>query len=352
MKIDFVERKVLKEKPSLSDLRFGKYTTDYMFMMDYDTEWKNPRIVPYEPISIDPSSMVLHYAIETFEGMKAYRKNDEIYLFRPEMNASRINKSNTRLCIPTIDEDIFIEAIETLLNIEKDWIPNEIGYSLYLRPFVIGLDASLAVKKSRKYRFMIIASPVPNYYFKGNDLMNVYVEDVYVRSIIGGTGDIKCGGNYSSTILSSRNAYSKGYDQVLWLDGIHRKYIEEVGTMNIFFVIDNIVYTPKLNGSILPGITRDSIITILKELNYEVIEDSIDIDFIIKSIKNNTLSEAFGCGTAALIAPIKSLTYKNETSVISNEIGSISEYLYDELTNIQWGLKEDKYNFRYKIKQD
>ena len=284
--------------------------------------------------------------------MKAYRKDDEVYLFRPEMNARRINKSNSRLCIPSIDEDVFIKAIETLLTIEKDWIPNVVGYSLYLRPFVIGVDESLAVKKSRKYKFMIIASPVPNYYFIGNDLMDVYVEDVYVRSIIGGTGDIKCGGNYASTVLAQRNAYKQGYDQVLWLDGIHRKFIEEVGTMNIFFVIDHKVYTPALNGSILPGITRDSVITLLKELNYEVIEDSIDINFIMDSINNNTLSEAFGCGTAALIAPIKTMTYKNKTGLISNEIGPISKCLYDELTNIQWGLSEDKYKFRYKIKQE
>ena len=172
MNIDFIERKVLKEKPSLPDLRFGKYFTDYMFVMDYDTEWKDFRIIPYESMSIDPASIVLHYGIETFEGMKAYRKNDEIYLFRPEMNARRLNKSNIRLCMPSIDKEIFIKAIESLLNIEKDWIPNEIGYSLYLRPFVIAIDESLAVKKSKKYRFVIICSPVPNYYFIGNDLMN------------------------------------------------------------------------------------------------------------------------------------------------------------------------------------
>ena len=350
MKIEFIERSVLKEKPLYSDLRFGKYFTDYMFVMDYENEWKNPRIIPYEPISIDPASIVLQYAVQTFEGMKAYRNDDEIYLFRPEMHAKRLNKSNHRLCIPAIDEDIFIEAVESLVKIEKDWIPDEIGYSLYLRPFIIGIDESLAVKKSRKYQFIIVASPVPNYYFLGNDLMNIYVEDVYVRSILGGTGDIKCGANYASTILASKNAYQQGYDQVLWLDGIHRKYIEEVGTMNIFFVIDNVVYTPSLNGSILSGITRDSIITILRDLNYEVIEGSIEIDFIMNSIEDKSLSEAFGCGTAALIAPIKTMTYQDKTMLISNEIGPISKLLYDELTSIQWGLKEDKVHFRYKIK--
>ena len=352
MEIKFEKRNVLKEKPNLSDLRFGKYMSDYMFVMDYDSEWKNPRIVPYEPISIDPASIVLQYSTQTFEGMKAYRHHDELYLFRPRMNAKRLNRSNSRLCIPMIDEDVFIEAVESLVKIEKDWIPDEIGYSLYLRPFIIGLDESLAVKKSRKYQFIIVASPVPNYYFLGNDLMNIYVEDIYVRSILGGTGDIKCGANYASTILASKNAYQQGYDQVLWLDGIHRKYIEEVGTMNIFFVIDNVVYTPSLNGSILDGITRDSIISLLKDRNIKVIEDRIDINFIMNAIDNKSLSEAFACGTAALIAPIKSMHYKKKTALISNEIGPLSKQLYDELTSIQWGLKEDKNNFRYKIKQD
>lgn len=352
MKIKFEERKALKEKPKLSDLKFGKYTSDYMFVMDYDSKWKNPRIIPYEPISIDPASMVLHYATQTFEGMKAYRKDDEIYLFRPKMHAKRLNRSNTRLSIPTINEDIFLEVLHEFLKIEKDWIPNTVGYSLYLRPFVIALDPSLGVKKSKKYKFMIIASPVSNYYFKGHELMDVYVEDKYVRSIVGGTGDIKCGGNYAPTILIQNKAYELGFDQVLWLDGIHHQFIEEVGTMNIFFVINDVIYTPALNGSILPGITRDSIITLLKDKNYEVIEDSIELNFIMNAIENKSLSEAFGCGTAALIAPIKSLTYKDKKAYINDSIGLISTMLYDELTSIQWGLKQDNKDWIYTIKQD
>ena len=350
MQIKIIQRDVLKEKPKLDDLKFGKYFTDYMFIMDYDEKWKDARIVPFDSINLNPASLVFHYAIESFEGMKAYRNNENIYLFRPEMNAIRFNRTNKRLTLPMIDENIFLEAINEFLRIEKDWIFNKVGYSLYLRPFMIATEETLGLKMSKKACFMMIASPVPNYYFKGNELMNVYVESKFVRSVIGGTGDIKCGGNYANSVYAQTMAVKLGFDQVLWLDGIHHKYIEEVGTMNIMFVIDDKVFTPKLNGSILPGITRDSIITILNDKNIEIIEDIIDIHFLIEAIEEKRVSEAFGCGTAALIAPIKQMTYQNKTAFISNKMGPITSMLYDELTNIQWGLTEDYKNWRLNIK--
>ena len=353
MDIRFEKSTILKEKPDFEHLGFGKYFTDHMFVMNYDDHhWHDARIVPYAPITMDPASMVFHYAQETFEGLKAYKtEKNEILLFRPEMNAWRMMNSNQRLCMPLISENDFIEAVEALVRIEKDCIPSKKGTSLYIRPFMFANEAGVGVHASESYQFVIIASPSASYYKNGLEPVKIYVEDEYVRAVIGGTGNIKCGGNYASSIIAQSKAKQLGCDQVLWLDGIERKYVEEVGTMNVMFVIDNIVYTAPLSGSILPGITRDSILHILKDQQVEVKEEKIDIHFLMEAAHDGRLSEAFGCGTAALITPIGELLYKKQNIVINNhQIGHITRLLYDILSSIQWGESEDPYGWTRKVK--
>ena len=353
MEIRFEKREVLKEKPDFEHLGFGKYFTDYMFVMNYDDHhWHDARIIPYAPIHMDPASMVLHYAQETFEGLKAYKTSQgEILLFRPEMNARRMMNSNQRLCMPLIPEKDFVEAIEALVRIEKDWIPSKKGTSLYIRPFMFASEAGVGVHASESYQFVIIASPSASYYKNGLEPVKIYVEDEYVRAVIGGTGNVKCGGNYASSIIAQSKAKKLGYDQVLWLDGIERKYVEEVGTMNVMFVIDGSVYTAPLTGSILPGVTRDSILHILKDQHIEVKEEKLDIDFLMEAAQEGRLSEAFGCGTAALITPIGELLYKDQSVIINDhKIGQITHLLYDTLSSIQWGEAEDIYGWTRRVK--
>lgn len=352
MKIRFEKRETLKEKPDFSSLGFGKYFTDYMFQMDYDNGmWHDARIIPYAPILMDPASMVLHYAQETFEGLKAYKTvSGSIQLFRVEMNARRMKNSNKRLCMPLIDEEDFIEAVCELVKIEKDWIPEQFGCSLYLRPFMFASERGVGVHASKSYHFLIIASPVASYYEKGLDPVKIYVEDEYVRATPGGTGEAKCGGNYASSILAQQKARQFGCQQVLWLDGVHHRYVEEVGTMNAMFVIDNIVYTAPLLGTILPGITRDSILHILKDQHVEIKEERFSIDFLMEAAQEGRVSEAFGCGTAAIITPIGELVYKNlRIQINDNKIGPLTQLLYDQLSSIQWGKCEDKYGWTKKV---
>lgn len=291
----------LKKKPSGEPLGFGQYFTDHMFTMDY-TEgigWHDAKIIPYGPIELDPACMVFHYAQETFEGLKAYKLQDgQIALFRPELNAHRLNQSNARLCMPEVPEDLFIKAIETLVKYEQDWIPDEFEHSLYIRPFMFATEAGVGVHPSKQYKFIIILSPVSSYYPEGVNPVKIWVEDEYVRAVIGGTGFTKCGGNYASSIVAERKAKEHGYTQVLWLDGIHRRYIEEVGTMNAMFVIDNKVITAPLHGSILPGVTRNSIIHLLKDWGITVEERLLSIEELMDAGHNGTLTEAFGTGTA------------------------------------------------------
>lgn len=349
MEIKVVKSTTCKAKPNEDALDFGKYFTDHMFVMDY-TEgkgWHDARIVPYAPLTIDPATMVLHYAQETFEGMKAYRRKDgKIQLFRPEMNAKRMQSSNERLCIPEIPVDDFVEAVKALVRVDADWVPSKEGTSLYIRPFVYANEASVGVHAANSYQFVIICSPVGSYYPNGLDPVKIYVEDQYVRAVKGGTGFAKCGGNYAASIIAQKKAHDLGYSQVLWLDGVEHKYVEEVGTMNVMFVIDEEVFTCPINGSVLPGITRDSCIRILKDWGYVVHEEPISINDIMGASRLNKLNEAFGTGTAAVISPIGELLYKNETASINHgEIGSITKRLYDELTGIQWGTREDRYGW-------
>ena len=331
-----------KPLPSADDpLRFGTIFTDHMFIMNYQTGkgWFDPRIVEYQKISLDPSAMVFHYGQEMFEGLKAYRADDgRILLFRPDMNAKRANNSNKRLCIPEIPVEDFVQAIKELVKVDQAWIPTKPGTSLYIRPFVIATDEFLGVRTSDTYLFMIILSPVGPYYPEGLDPVKIWIEDDYVRAVKGGIGEAKTGGNYVASLAAQEKAHEDGYSQVLWLDGVERKYIEEVGAMNIFFKINGKVVTPMLNGSILPGITRNSVIELCKSWGFEVEERRISVDELVEAANNGSLEECWGSGTAAVISPVGHLRYMNDVFQIADgEIGELSQKLYDTVTGIQLG---------------
>jgi len=353
MEIKIVKTTTPKEKPAANALGFGKYFTDHMFVMDYSVEkgWYDARIVPYGPFSFDPSCMVFHYGQAIFEGLKAYRAADGgVLLYRPFENMKRLNRSNDRLCIPQIDIDFAVDAIKQLVLLDQDWIPEGEGTSLYIRPFIIGTDNALGVHPSKTYKFIVILSPVGSYYAGGLAPVKIWVESEYVRAVRGGVGAAKTAGNYAASLKAQEVAEKKGYSQVLWLDGVEQKYVEEVGAMNIFFKIDGEIVTPMLNGSILGGITRDSVIEVLKGSGYKVSERKISIDEISDAYKEGKLEEVFGTGTAAVISPVGELCYNGEKMVINNnEIGAVSQMLYDTITGMQKGAIEDKYNFTYRI---
>ena len=343
-----------KVKPDESKLGFGKHFTDHMFIMDYSTEkgWHDARIVPYGPICLEPSAMVFHYAQELFEGMKAYRTPDgQIQLFRPMKNIERMNATCDRLCVPRIPSEDTLQAIKAVVRADVDWVPHAEGTSLYIRPFIIATDESLGVHPSHTYQFIIILCPVGSYYAAGINPVKICVERDYVRCVKGGTGRAKAGGNYAASLIGQKKAEDLGYAQVLWLDGIHRKYIDEVGAMNVFFVIDGVVVTPSLeDGNILPGVTRDSCICLLKKWGVPVEERHVSIDEVIEAHKNGKLDEAFGTGTAAVISPVGELYDNGSKMIINNmEIGPISHRLYDALTGIQWGKKPDDMNWTEKV---
>lgn len=354
MEIKIERAKTLKEKPDQNHLGFGKYFTDHMFMMDWDKDigWHDARIVPYGPIAMDPATMVLHYAQETFEGLKAYRNpQGDVLLFRPEMNARRMINSNKRICMAELPEDMFVEAVEALVKYEQDWIPTAPDTSLYIRPFIYASQPGVGVHPANSYRFIIILSPVGAYYPEGVNPVKIWVEDEYVRAVKGGTGFTKCGGNYAASIAAQVKAEENGYTQVLWLDGVHRRYVEEVGTMNVMFLINDTVVTAALEGSVLPGVTRDSIIHILKDMGYKVEERDLSIDELMEAGRTGQLKEAWGTGTAAVISPIGELCYKGEKITINDfKTGTLTQKLYDTLTGIQWGKLEDKYHWTKMVK--
>ncbi|MBM7607346.1 branched-chain amino acid aminotransferase [Lysinibacillus composti] len=342
-----------KEKPAVDQLGFGQVFTDHMFIMDY-TEgqgWHDPRIIPYQPLSLEPSSMVFHYGQSVFEGLKAYLTvNNETLLFRPDRNFNRLNNSNDRLVIPAIDEELALEGLKKLVTIDREWIPNAPGTSLYVRPFIIATEPHLGVHPAKNYLFMIIMSPSGSYYKGGINPVKIMVEQQFVRAVVGGTGEAKTGGNYASALKGQEIADREGYAQTLWLDGKENRYIEEVGSMNIFFKINGTVITPALNGSILPGITRDSMIQVLKSKNIPVEERLISIDEVVEAYQNGTLEEAFGTGTAAVISPVGELKWRDEKMIINNgEIGEVSQMLYDTLTGIQNGTIEDTFGWTIKL---
>ena len=339
-----------KEKPQdETKLGFGKKFTDHMFVMDY-TEgegWHDARIVPYAPFPLDPATVVFHYAQEIFEGMKAYRTADDtIQLFRPDCNAKRFQDSADRLCIPKIPEEDFVQAVEALVDVERDWVPHTDGASLYIRPFIFANDVGLGVHASKHYIFCIICAPSGAYYAEGINPVRIYVEDEYIRAAPGLTGFTKCGGNYAASIKAGELAEEQGYAQVLWLDGVEKKYVEEVGSMNIMFKIAGEIYTAPLEGTVLPGVTRDSLIHILRDWGYKVNETHLSVDDLMKAGHDGTLEEAFGTGTAAVVSPVGEFVYKDDSVVVNDfKIGELTQKLYDTLTGIQWGKLEDKYGW-------
>ncbi len=349
MEIRITKTDCPKVKPESSTLGFGKFFTDHMFTMKYSREkgWYDAEIVPFQNISLHPASTVLHYGSEIFEGLKAYRREDgKVQLFRPIENIRRMNRSAERLCLPQIPEDEALELLLEFVRMEEDWTPSAPGTSLYLRPFMFGNDETLGVHAVHEAVFVIIASPVGSYYKEGINPVRIMIEDQDVRAVRGGTGYAKCGGNYAASNRAGERAEQKGYSQVLWLDGVERKYIEEVGAMNVMFKIGGEIVTPALTGSILPGITRMSCLEVLRKEGYNVSERLLSIDELSKAMEDGTLEEAWGCGTAAVISPIGELCYKDKKySVNGGEIGEVTQHLYDTLTGIQWGKIEDTYGW-------
>ncbi|MBR5230406.1 MAG: branched-chain amino acid aminotransferase [Firmicutes bacterium] len=341
-----------KAKPEGS-LGFGKIFTDHMFMMNYTKGigWHDARIVPYQDLTLSPASMVFHYGQEMFEGLKAYKGEDgKSYLFRPDMNGKRTNNTNDRLCIPQIPVEDFVQAVKAIVKVDEDWIPTEPGTSLYVRPFIIATEPFLGVDVSETFLFMIILSPSGAYYAEGLKPVGIWIEDDYVRAVKGGMGYAKTGGNYAASLAAQVKAHDDGYSQVLWLDGVERKYIEEVGAMNIFFKIDGKVVTPELNGSILPGITRDSVLTVCRDWGLPVEERKISVEELIEAQKTGKLEEVFGSGTAAVISPVGKLRYKDDVMTIGDgNIGELSQKLYDTVTGIQLGKLEDKFGGRVEV---
>ena len=345
-----------KKKPRFTDdakLSFGRIFTDRMLMAEWKTErgWFDARIEPYAPFVLDPACMVFHYAQEIFEGLKGYKWADgTIALFRPEMNARRFNRSADRICMPELPEDLFVDGITELVKLERDWVPGAAGTSLYIRPTMIAVEPVLGVKPSDHYYFYVILSPVGAYYASGFHPVRIMVEDKYVRSVPGGTGDAKTGGNYAASLKAALEAKKKGFEQVLWLDGALHRYVEEVGSMNMFFAYGDHVVTAPLTGSILNGITRDSVIKLAGPLGFEVEERPIDINELVADIRAGKVTEAFGTGTAAVITPVGHLAYRDELHQLgSGGVGRLTQKLYDTLTGIQYGLIEDTFGWIRKI---
>lgn len=354
MKISITKTTAPKAKPvDESKLGFGKIFTDHMFIMDYSAEegWHDARIVPFDYLPIHPASTVLHYGTEIFEGLKAYRTADgSINMFRPMENIRRMNNSAERLCLPQIDEKDHLQIFDTMVELEKDWIPHSDGTSLYLRPFMFGNEPHLGVHAVKEATYVLICSPVGAYYAEGINPVKIAIESEDVRAVKGGTGYAKCGGNYAASLRAGEKAEKKGFTQVLWLDGVNRKYIEEVGSMNVMFKIDGEIVTPELTGSVLPGVTRKSCVELLKAKGFKVSERLISVDELYEAAKSGKLEEAWGTGTAAVVSPIGWLSYKGEEFVVNGgKIGDVTQNLYDELTGIQWGKIDDKYDWIHKV---
>jgi branched-chain amino acid aminotransferase len=346
-----------KLKPLFTDplkLPFGRYFTDYMFSMEYSQGqgWKNPRIKPYQPLVLEPSANVFHYSQEVFEGQKAYQsKKGDILLFRPLENARRFNRSLKRLCMPEIDEEIFLQAECELLKLEKRWIPTQKGASLYIRPTVIGTEPALGIKASSEFIFFIILSPVGPYFKEGFNPVSLWVSDTYSRAGNGGTGEAKTGGNYAGSLLATRQAQENGYSQVLWLDAGEHRYVEEVGAMNIFFILDGKLVTPALGGTILHGITRQSVLDLAPALGIPVEERRIAIEEVIAGINSGKLSEIFGAGTAAVISPVGKIGFHGKDYIVNNNrTGIWSQTFFDTLIGLQYGEIPDKYGWMYLVK--
>ena len=339
--------------PAEDKLGFGKVFTDHMLLVDWniDKGWYNARIEPFGRISLHPASTVLHYGAEIFEGLKAYRRADGgVQLFRPMENVQRMNRSAERMSLPEMPEEDMLQLLTEFVKMEEKWVPKSFGTSLYLRPFLFGNDEALGVHAVHNATFMLIGSPSGSYYKEGINPVSIMIENEDVRTVRGGTGYAKCGGNYAASTRAGERAAKKGYSQVLWLDGVERKYIEEVGAMNVMFKIDGEIVTPMLTGSILPGITRKSCIEVLKSQGYKVNERLLSVDELLKALEEGKLEEAWGCGTAAVVSPIGKLAFGEKEFVVNGgKIGEVTQKLYDILTGIQWGKIEDAFNWTYRV---
>ncbi len=349
MDLQIIKAQSLKPKPKDSELVFGRVFTDHMFTMQYETGkgWFNAQIRPFENFSLSPACSVLHYSQTIFDGLKAYHTGKGVNLFRPWDNIARINVSARRMCIPDIDEEFALECLKELVRTDRGWVPKTEGTSLYIRPTIIAVDPYLGVKTGDQYLYYIILSPVGAYYSSGLAPVDIYVEDEYVRAVVGGTGFAKTGGNYAASLLAAKAAHDKGYDQVLWLDGVERKYVEEVGSMNIFFKIRGELYTAPLAGSILPGITRDSVIKLARDMfGVNVREEKIAIADIYKEAESGGLEEVFGTGTAAVVSPVGGMNWEGKKiTVAGGKMGPLTSKLYDKLTGIQYGKEKDEFGW-------
>lgn len=354
MRIQRADASNLHAKPAdESKLVFGKTFSDHMFMMDYQAGegWRDPRIVPYQNLQMDPAAMVLHYGQGIFEGLKAYRSNDgRILLFRPEKNCERFNRSAHRMCMPSIDPALHLEALEALLRLDVDWIPHSVGSSLYIRPTMIASEAALGVRPAKEYIYFLITGPVAAYYAEGFNPVKIYVSKEFVRTVRGGVGEAKTMANYAASLYAAEVAKRKGFTQVLWLDGVEQRYVEEVGTMNIFFRIHDELVTPALTGSILPGVTRDSVIQLARHWGIPVTERTITIDEVVEKIQAGTMKEIFGTGTAAVISPVGEINYRGENfQVHDGGVGEWSQQFYDEIIGIQYGEKADPFGWVHEV---
>lgn len=352
--VEVVKSEHFKMKPEDEKLGFGKYFTDHMFVIDYSVEtgWTHPRITPYEPITLDPAAVIFHYGQTVFEGLKAYRTpDDRILLFRPDQNMKRMNASCDRLSMPQINEEEILDYLKQLISLEKDWVPSSEGTSLYIRPFIIATEPFLGLAPSKQYKLVVILSPVGSYYPQGIQPVDIKVEEHYTRAVRGGTGQAKTAGNYCATFNAQNNASKQGFAQVLWLDAIEKKYIEEVGTSNVFFKVNGEVITPELSGSILPGITRMSVIEMLRSWGVPVTERKISIDEVYEYHQKGTLEEVFCTGTAAVISPVGAFEWCGEKIEINQkQIGEVSKRLYDTLTGIQTGKLVDPFHWTTEVK--
>lgn len=338
-----------KPRPRDSELGFGTVFTDHMFLMDFQEGkgWYDPRIEPYGPLSLDPATAVLHYAQAIFEGLKAFRGADgQIRLFRPQQHAERLNASARRLCIPLLDPELVLRSWTTLVDVDRDWVPSTVGTALYIRPVVIATEPFLGVRPARQYLYYVILSPVGAYYPEGMNPVKIKVIDRYVRACPGGVGEAKTAGNYAASLLAAEEAKHEGFTQVLWLDGVHRRYVEEVGTMNIMVRIGEDVITPPLTGTILPGVTRDSALTLLRQWGVPVVERQLAMEEVVAAARAGRLREVWGTGTAAVISPVGELTYRGERIVVNNfQIGELTRRLYDAIVGIQYGTAPDPFGW-------
>jgi branched-chain amino acid aminotransferase len=342
-----------KPKPKDADLGFGSVFTDHMFVMDFQEEkgWYDPRVEPYGPFSLDPATAVLHYGQGLFEGLKAFRGRDrKIRLFRPQKHVERLNRSAQRMCIPALDPDMVMKSWTTVVDVDRDWVPASVGTSLYIRPTIIASEAFLGVRPAKEYLYFVILSPVGAYYPEGINPVKIKVIDKYVRAVPGGLGEAKTSANYAASLYAAEEAKHEGFTQVLWLDAVHRRYIEEVGTMNIMLQIGDEVITPPLAGTILAGVTRDSALDLMRQWGLRVSERPVTIDEVREAAHRGTLKEVWGTGTAAVISPVGELAYKEERIVINDgRIGALTQRLYDAIVGIQYGTAPDPHGWTVEV---